>query len=147
MDFASLRGAVPLGSGGALRPPQPRQAKSDAQGRYVFERLPAGTYTLSSSPPEYKVTYLPQSYGAPRPNEPARPAPRRPLALADGQTLDNVDLPLWRSLAITGHVTDESGEPLAGVPIVATIPGMNRGMVIRGPYGFTSDDRGAFRLF
>jgi len=147
VDFASLRDAMPTGPAGALRPPQPRQAKSDAQGRYVFERLPAGTYTLSSSPPEYKVTYLPQSYGATRPNDPTRPSPRRPLALAEGQTLDNADLPLWRSLAITGHVSDESGEPLAGVPIVATTAGTTRSVAMRGPYGFATDDRGAFRLF
>lgn len=147
VDFGSLRDAAPTGPAGALRPPPPRQAKSDAQGRYAFQRLPAGTYILTSSPPEYKVTYLPQSYGVARPSDPMRPAPRRPLPLAEGQTLDNVDLPLWRSLAITGHVSDESGESMAGVPIVATIAGSSQRVAMRGPYGFTTDDRGAFRLF
>ena len=129
------------------RPAPPRQAKTDAQGRYAFERLPAGTYVLSSNPPEYKVTYLPQAYGATRPSDPMRPPPRRPLPLAEGQTLENLDLPLWRSLAITGHVTDELGDPLAGVPIVAATAGANQRIGPRGPYQIVSDDRGAFRLF
>ncbi|HUR48920.1 MAG TPA: carboxypeptidase-like regulatory domain-containing protein [Acidimicrobiales bacterium] len=146
-DIASLREALPSGAPAAIRAPQPRQAKTDAQGRYTFERLPAGTYNLSSNPPEFRVTYLPQSYGAPRPHDPTRPSPRRPLPLGEGQTLDNIDLPLWRSLAITGHVADEFGEPLAGVPIVVTAAGTNRNVAMRGPYGFTTDDRGSFRLF
>jgi len=148
VDVASARDAAPSGqpytvSGPAL----PRQATTDAQGRYAFERLPAGSYLLTSVPPEYKVTYLPLAYGAARPSDPMRPPPRRPIPLADGQTLDNLDLPLWRSLAITGRVTDEYGEPLAGVPIVATTAGTNQRAGARGPYQIYSDDRGAFRLF
>ena len=115
------------------RPAAPRQAKTDAQGRYVFERLPAGSYILTSTPPEYRVTYLPQSYGATRPQDPMRPPARRPLPLADGQTLENVDLPLWRSLAISGRISDEFGDPLGGVPIVATIAGTNQRAGNRGP--------------
>ncbi|MEO7276070.1 MAG: carboxypeptidase-like regulatory domain-containing protein, partial [Vicinamibacterales bacterium] len=129
------------------RPDPPRQAKTDAQGRYVFDRLPAGSYFLSSSPPEYKVTYLPQAYGATRPTDPTRPPARRPVPLAEGQTLENIDLPLWRSLAITGHVTDEFGDPLANLPITANLAGSSQRVGSRGPYQIVTDDRGAFRMF
>ena len=82
-----------------------------------------------------------------RPADPTRPPARRPLPVTDGQVLENVDLPLWRSLAITGHVTDEFGEPLAGVPLVASIAGTEQRVGSRGPFQFTTDDRGAFRMF
>ena len=76
------------------RPAPPRQIRTDAQGRFVFDRLPAATYFVNSNPPEFKVTYLPQVYGSARPTDVTRPPARRPIVLADGQTLDNVDLPL-----------------------------------------------------
>jgi hypothetical protein len=40
-----------------------------------------------------------------------------PVTIADGQTLEQVDFTLPRGSAITGHVTDEFGEPITGVQV------------------------------
>ena len=127
--------------------PSSRQAQTDADGRYAFESLPAGSYTLSFGAAEFKVTYLPQVYGATRPTDMFRPAMPRPLALADGQVVDGADIALWRSLAITGRVVDELGDALTGVPIAVTYADGGPRAPSRGPYQTVSDDRGSFRVF
>jgi hypothetical protein len=71
----------------------------------------------------------------------------RPLTIVNGQTIDNADVALWRGLAITGHVVDDTGDPLAGVQVMALMAGTSRPVSLRGPFTFTSDDRGAFRIF
>src|SRR4051812_3256024 len=43
-----------------------RTVATDDAGRFVFERLPAATYTLSAS----KGAYVTMSYGAPKPGMP-----------------------------------------------------------------------------
>ena len=130
-----------------VTPSPPRQAPTGVDGRYVFEGVPGGVYMLSFAPAEYKVAYLPQAYGASRPIEMLRPTMPRSLTVAEGQALDNIDIALWRSLAITGRIIDDLGDPLAGVPIVASHAESGQRAGSRGPYSISSDDRGAFRLF
>jgi hypothetical protein len=72
---------------------------------------------------------------------------RRRFTLADGDVRENTDVALWRAMAIEGRVVDELGEPMAGVDISAHTAGPGQRPDVSGPYHFSSDDRGLFRIY
>lgn len=116
---------------------------TDTQGRYEFADLPAGRYTVSAS----KGGYVTLQYGQRRPFEPGRP-----VNVADGQTIDQVDFALPRGSAIAGKVTDEFGEPITGVQVQAQrymyLPGGQRRLTSPGAGGsISTNDLGEFRVF
>jgi hypothetical protein len=69
----------------------------------------------------------------------------KPIELADGQRIENLDVALARTGVITGRVTDPYGEPIARVQVGAWIlrPGAEPGQTS----GAQTDDLGQFRLF
>ena len=87
--------------------PQPR-AMTNANGQFVFRRLPKGSFGLTVTKPGY----VEGAYGRRRPG-----GSQTPLELADGQRNGDVVIPIWRFAAIAGTVTDEAGEPLVGVEV------------------------------
>ncbi len=109
-------------------------------GRWEIKDLPAGRYNLTAS----KGGYVQLNYGQRRPFERGRP-----LELADGQTLDNVNFNLPRGSVIAGRIVDEFGEPIADAMVSAlhyrTFSGRRR-LVPVGRFGST-DDMGHFRLY
>jgi hypothetical protein len=129
-------GGVPTGS---------RRTLTDADGRYEFADLPAGTFVVSVS----KTGYVTLQFGQRRPFEPGRP-----VAVAEGRTADRVDVALPRGGVIAVRVNDDLGFPIAGVDVraqrfeyrpdgqrtLATVYG-----AIQGP--MATDDRGEIRLF
>ena len=124
---------------------QRRTTTTDADGRYKFEQLPAGRYSVSAT----KGGYVTLQYGQRYPYEPGTP-----VTLADAQTQEKVDFSLPRGSVIAARITDEFGEPLTGVMVqvqryqygpdgqrkLAGVPGAP------APFSGT-DDRGEFRLF
>lgn len=111
--------------------------RSDSDGVYAFTALPPGTYTLRASPQEFRATYVPYFYG-----EPDGAGQRPPLVLRAGDIRANVDIAMSRAFAISGRVTDDSGEPAANVAITA------RARESEQSFGwYTTDDRGQFRIF
>ena len=116
-----------------------RSATTDELGRYRITDLPAGSYTVSAAKPGF----IESAYGQRRPL-----AAGTPIQLADGQHAANVDLRLARGGVITGHVLDETGEPMARAIVSAL-----RYRYVRGERQLTvagtdqSDDRGQFRVF
>ena len=84
------------------------------------------------------------NYGQRRPFERGRP-----IELADGQTLENVNFNLPRGSVIAGRIVDEFGEPVADAMVSAlhyrTFSGRRR-LVPVGRFG-TTDDMGHFRLY
>ena len=123
-----------------------RSATTDAEGRYEFPELPAGRYSVSVS----RSGFVSLSFGQQRPFEQGRP-----LDLGLGQDADKIDFALPRGGVIAGRVTDELGEPLAGVRVQAMryqyLPNGRRQLTPVGGGGIfggpVTNDLGEFRLY
>ena len=127
---------IASGAGGARR-----TVNTDNEGRYEVKDLVAGQYTVSVN----RSGYLSMQYGQQRPLESARP-----LQVNEGQAVDRIDFTLPRAGAITGRVTDEAGDPIAGVLVFAMRPFYFEGRrqlmpLIAAPQA--SDDAGRYRLY
>lgn len=117
-----------------------RTTVSDADGRFVFDGLPAAEYKLSAS----KAGYVEMALGA---RLPGPGVPGTPLSLGPGQKLDRIALPLPRAGVISGIVTDEFGDPAIGVPVRAMRYGYNNGQRVARPVGnAVTDDIGGYRI-
>ncbi|MCL4692613.1 MAG: RNA polymerase sigma factor [Candidatus Hydrogenedentes bacterium] len=83
------------------------KAMSDPQGRYVFESVEAGEFSmLCRSANGYYLAH--ERYeGGPSPY-------RRTLNLTAGRHYEGIDFALEKGLAITGRVVDPNGSPVAG---------------------------------
>ena len=113
---------------------------TDSRGRFVFPDLPPRhDYSITAA----ASGYFDGAFGARHPNEFAR----RTIVVADGQWLSTADIPLWPHGSMSGTVTDESGEPVAGVFVraVAVVHAAGRERLAAGPLT-TTDDRGRYRL-
>jgi hypothetical protein len=123
-----------------------KSAITDTEGRYAFDGLPAGRYQINVS----RNGYVNLSFGQQRPFEPGKP-----LSLVDGQIAEKIDFALPRGGVIAGRITDELGEPLAGVGVRAMryqyLPDGRRRLMPAGgmgnPYNRGTDDLGQFRLY
>lgn len=115
---------------------------TDASGRFSFAGLPADRYLVGASKPPY----LGAVAGAKRP---ARPG--TPVALADGQTINNVTIQLPPGAAISGTVTDERGQPAPNVIINLMQGRLQNGervlTMAPGGYGSATDERGRYRIY
>ena len=118
-----------------------RAVRSNLEGRFVFDRLPACRWSMSVSKP----SYLTLAYGQMRPSESSRL-----IELADGQTIEKLDMALPRGGVITGRVTDDLGEPVAGISVWAMRRGYSSSEGRRRPMpvgnGGETDDLGRYRL-
>ncbi len=119
--------------------PGGRGALTDESGAFDFTELPAGRYTVTVS----KSGFVSLSFGQRRPLQAGTP-----LQLGDGQQLKGVDFQLPRGSVIGGHITDEDGEPMAGVMVRVM-----RYQYLQGDRRLTpagsgqTDDRGTFRVW
>jgi hypothetical protein len=104
---APLRRAVVGLSAEGMR--EGRSATTDEAGRFEFKDLPAARFDLNAS----KAGYLTMRYGQRRAFE----SGSRSLELANGQSVTNVQFNLPRGGVITGRITDEFGEPVAGTSV------------------------------
>jgi hypothetical protein len=131
------QGRVTL-SGGDTR--VSRFAVTDDSGRFAFDDLPSGAFSLSAS----KSGFLDITYGQKRPGS-GRPGTT--ITLAAGQRLERVALPITRGGVITGTVYDEVGDVVYGTSVQAMRYVMRNGVrslqVMRTA---TTDDRGIYRL-
>jgi hypothetical protein len=122
---------------------------TDDTGRFSFDGLPAGRYTLTAA----RAAYLPVTYGASRPGRTGTP-----ITVTEGQRVAGLTLSLVRGSVITGVVSDERGQPVNGANVQVlqyrTINGERR-LVTLGPgtfgggrlFGEQTDDRGVFRVY
>jgi hypothetical protein len=109
---------------------------TDPAGRFVFDRLPAGDYTLWAA----KRAHVDASYGQLR-----RGGESTTLRLASNTARTGVILTMPRAATISGRVVDDLNQPAAGIQVKAmrrsTVNGHPR--LESGGSG-TSDDRGEY---
>jgi hypothetical protein len=122
-----------------------RIVSTNAEGRYEFVDLPAARYSLNVT----RNGYVSLGFGQRRPFESGRP-----LDVAAAQTIENIDFALPRGGVISGRITDELGEPMAGVRLQAMRfqyqPTGERQLVpvFSGSFfNSVTNDLGEFRLF
>lgn len=117
-----------------------RTTSSDESGEYELTDLPAGRYTISAS----RGGFLTLTYGQRRPRELGRV-----VDLGAGATAGGVDFALSRMSIISGRLTDEDGNPIAGVNVMAMrsiyVAG-HRQLVPSGDARAMTDDAGDFRI-
>jgi hypothetical protein len=83
---------------------------TDERGGYEIGNLPAGRFQVVA----IKTGYLMLGYRARRPN-----GGGKHVDVGPGEVVAGVDFSLPRGGVLTGHVTDEHGEPLTGMQVQA----------------------------
>src|SRR3982751_1387554 len=110
--------------------PTTRLVGTDDEGRFLFDGLPAGSFTLSVTKPGYVQTF----YGSKHPGR----GPGLLIALAAGGGA-GVPVKILPGAAITGVLTDVAGRPAPSVPVMAVAL---RATPATPPASATTDDRG-----
>ena len=87
-----------------------RAVPSDLEGRFEFQRLPPGRFSVRAS----KNGYVTLGYGQRRSFQSGRR-----IELAAGQVFDEATIALPRAAVIAGRVLDDLGEPVSGIQVGA----------------------------
>lgn len=118
----------------------PKTAMTDAQGRYEFRDLPASRFNISVT----KSGFVTVQYGQTRPFESGKT-----IELAEAQVLDKADVSIPRGSVISGRITDEFGDPLPDVNVVAMRSTWSGGRRRLQPAGRNAqtNDLGQYRIF
>lgn len=131
---------VVLQASGTYQQNQSPRVKTDETGRFRFERIKAGRYVLGAVAPGYSA-----------PNENMYGAQGKSITVAEGETLDTLEIPLRFGAIITGRITDSRGNPIVGEGVeVARLNDQGKPeRVWLGPNGMfrATDDRGIYRIF
>jgi hypothetical protein len=120
-----------------------RSAMTDASGGFSFTGVAPGSYRLIVTPAFHQGRYLPTGHGASRPNDPGRI-----IMVRAGEHIRDLTLLLPTSVAIEGRITDESGEPLSRMSVIAArvMPGSDVAQRV-GHEPATTDDLGRYRIY
>ncbi|MBS1790458.1 MAG: carboxypeptidase regulatory-like domain-containing protein [Acidobacteria bacterium] len=112
------------------------RVQTDSEGRFKFSSLTAGQYRIVALAPGFaSADDSPMGNG-------------KMVNLADGETLESVELRLKRGAVITGRITDSSGNPMVEKE-VQLMKMDARGNFSRFYFGSTdtrTDDRGVYRI-
>lgn len=118
--------------------PTGRTAVTDNDGRFRFQQLPAGSFTLTASKP----AYLKATFGELRPG-----GSGTPIVLAAGQRVPDLQMAMAHGGAIAGKIRDQRGEPVPAMSVYALPTDAPPGATITRSSAVLSDDRGEFRIF
>ena len=118
---------------------EPRAVTTSSNGRFEFLNVPPGSYQLMASRSGYLHTSLGQRGAS---------GSGRDLKVEPGTTVDNLELSMTATGAISGRVFDDTGEPLANVTVEALKYSYSDGERTLSTVGSdTTNDLGEFRLF
>ncbi len=115
--------------------PAAKPARADAEGNFVFEELPPGSYLVIATAPGY----IDESTAVSDYTQ----WPRHLIG-------SNVKLNMIRGGVITGMVSNTKGEPMVAVPVRATLISLTPSSVlglITGASNSETDDRGIYRIY
>lgn len=114
------------------------RVQSDSSGRFVLSGVKPGRYRLWAE----RSGHIGQEYGQRGPNRPGTV-----LLLEPGQTLRDIVVRLLPAAIITGRVSDEQGEPVAGAMVEVMRQRYAReGRELVQVGADSSDDRGEYRV-
>jgi hypothetical protein len=137
----------PRNGRGALRGqnvPPPQNAdpttKTDRDGRFVFEKVEPGTYTVRIQQEGY---FVEEQVGRNPLN-----LFTRPVIVMAGQPIPDIAVSMVPGAAVSGRVVDVQGRPVVGMTVQAFQMGYENGLpsLVSGVTSAT-DDRGEFRLY
>jgi protocatechuate 3,4-dioxygenase beta subunit len=110
-----------------------------SDGRFLFENLKPGTYSLKAT----LGGYAPVEYGQRGPN-----GKGMNITLKGGQKVQGISLTMTPGSTITGHVFDTNGEPLGRALVQAQkLTYQEQGRSLVTVQAVATDDKGEFRLF
>lgn len=126
--------------GGIFDQPRPDAAPesvlTDRFGRYEIATV-AGHLTVSAT----KAGYAEGRFGSRRGGDPSRM-----VTVANGATVDGIDIAMRRASAISGRVVDDFGDPLVGGEVsVSQLKRIDGRLRMEGSRRTTTDDRGEYR--
>ena len=81
-------------------------AVANADGRFVFRDVPAGTFSLAAALDGYAAG----ASGRRRPG-----GPSRTFTVADGARITDAVINVWRLASVSGMVRDDRGDPAVGI--------------------------------
>ncbi len=124
-------------SGPELR--SPRSAMTNDDGQFMFDKLPAGTFTVRGT----RSGHIAGTYGQKQPGKPGTS-----IVLAAGQQLKDVTFEIAKGGVISGSVLDEKNRPSIGTPVRVMRWMIQAGerMLTTAGTG-TTDDRGLYRIY
>ena len=141
LNGEAVRKATVRLQGSVLQPGQPPSTYSettDNEGKFVFEDVPAGRYTLSSEKPGFVTS----RYGA-RSNA----SPGTQLTLTEGMEMKNLSIKMTPQGVIAGKVLDQDGDPVATAQIQVMRFAYLRGRKqLQQSGGATTNDLGEYRV-
>ena len=111
-------------------PARPQLVSTDAAGKFEFTDVPAAGYTVVASPAMHLRQFLPAEW--------------MDITVADGQTVEGLELVLRRAGVIVGHLVDEFGQPAGGVLVSVSSVNSPRDA---SSASAMSDELGRFRAF
>ena len=116
-----------------------RTGQTDESGAFDFTGLAAGRYNVRVQ----KAGYVSLAYGQRRPL-----LPGTPLQLDAGQHIKGIEFRMPRGSVVSGTVSDELGEPMAGITVRLMRYQYAQGVRELAPAGSgQTDDRGLYRIW
>ena len=132
------RVSVMLASGQIVTP---RTVVTDDGGRFEFTALAAGNYTLVAQKP----AWVPAVYGSRSPTD----SQGVPIAVANGQRVEGLRLPIMRGAVVSGTVRLPGGQPATDLSIqimrVQQVDGRRQLSMVAAPA--QTNDLGVYRAF
>ncbi len=123
---------------------QNRTAVTDDQGRFTFDRIPAGHYVLSAT----KMGWVTSYYGSRHPGQPAFGG--ADLVVGEDQPPTPITLRLPRGSVVAGTVRDPFGRPMSGASVflIHVHLAAGRRVLDENQLALTrTNDLGAYRLY